>query len=141
MQPQFKSMNELVDYLSRVDRRLKTLEEENQKLRATPAQAESNMNELVEYLQEVEGRLKSVEEENQRLRALPAPASQPPDKETIAKMVAFFIPQTNIIHPSFWRRALAVWGHYFVVQLPISILLCIFYWLLLMTFGLPGGLR
>ena len=37
MLTQFKSMNELVEYLGMLEERVKYLEEENQKLRATPA--------------------------------------------------------------------------------------------------------
>ena len=134
MLQQFKSMNELVEYLGRVENRLKSLEEENRALRAAPAPADNSINgeEMVEYLQGVEGRLKSLEEENSKLRAAPAPAgSSPVEKETIAKYVAYFIPQTSVIHPSFLRRAFAIWGHFFVANFIISLPFMILYFCLL----------
>ncbi len=91
-----------------------------------------SMNELVEYLGKLEGRVQSLEEENQRLRAAPIPAStNNVDERSIAKMVASFLPLTNIVHPNFWKRALAVWGHYFVIQFIISVVFLIFYFCLL----------
>jgi hypothetical protein len=136
----FKSMNELVDYLGRVEKRIQTLEQENQKPRSTSIDA--NMDELVEYLQEVEKRLKGLEEENERLRATPASvSSMTVDKEAIAKQVAYFLPQTNVIHPSFWMRAFAIWGHYFVAQFIISAVFMIFYCLLLFLGLVREGVR
>ena len=38
MMQQFKSMNELVEYLGRLEERLKCLEQENQKFRAMPGE-------------------------------------------------------------------------------------------------------
>jgi hypothetical protein len=91
-----------------------------------------NMNELVEYLGTIEGRIKFLEEENHRLRSAPALASaNSVDERTIAKYVATSLPLTDIVHPSFLKRAFAVWGHYFVAQLIISIPLMIIYFCLL----------
>lgn len=83
-----------------------------------------SMNELVEYLGTLEERVKHLEEENRQLRAAPAAASNI-DERTIAKYVASFLPLTNIVHPNFMKRAFAVWGHYFVAQLIISVPLII----------------
>ena len=91
-----------------------------------------SMNELVEYLGKLEGRVQSLEEENQRLRAAPVPAStNNVDERTIAKMVASFLPLTNIVHPSFLKRAFAVWGHFFVANFIIMIPFVILYFCLL----------
>ncbi len=120
MMQQFKSMNELVEYLGKLEGRVRSLESDNQ--------------ELVGYLGKQEGRLSALEEENQKLRALPAPtgtSNANVDERTIAKMVASFLPLTNIVHPSFLKRAFAVWGHYFVAQLIISIPFIILYFCLL----------
>jgi len=89
-----------------------------------------SMNELVEYLGKLEERLKCLEEENQKLRAIPASTSNI-DEHTIAKYVATFLPLTNIVHPNFLKRAFAVWGHFFVANLIISIPLTILYCCLL----------
>lgn len=102
-----------------------------------------SMNELVQYLGALEGRVQTLEEENHRLRSAPAPvpaAAGSVDERTIAKMVASFLPLTNIVHPSFLRRAFAVWGHFFVANLIISIPFTILYFCLLaMIFN--SGLR
>jgi hypothetical protein len=91
-----------------------------------------SLDELVQYLAELEERVQYLEQENQRLRDLPAPAPQvnttaTVDERTIAKMVATFLPLTNIVHPSFLKRAFAVWGHFFVANLIISIPFTILY--------------
>ncbi|MBK9926936.1 MAG: hypothetical protein IPP66_16820 [Anaerolineales bacterium] len=94
-----------------------------------------NMNELVEYLGTMEQRIKFLEEENHRLRSAPAPTAGTGnvDERTIAKYVATFLPLTNIVHPSFLKRAFAVWGHYFVAQLIISLPFTIIYFCLVAT--------
>lgn len=138
----FKSMNELVEYLGGMEKRLRTLEEENRALRLSPAGTDTNMNELVEYLQGVEGRLKYLEGETEKLSTTPVPASSTSiDKEAIARQVAYFLPQTNIIHPNFWKRAWAVWGHYAAVQLIISAVLMVFYCLLFFLTFIREGVR
>jgi hypothetical protein len=89
-----------------------------------------SMNDLVEYLGRLEERVKSLEEENQKLRAAPV-STNSVDEHTIAKYVARFLPLTNIVHPSFLKRAFAVWGHFFVANLIISIPFTVLYFCLL----------
>ncbi len=87
-----------------------------------------SMNELVQYLGTLEERVKCLEEENRQLRLAPPPtASSNVDERTVAKYVASFLPLTNIVHPNFWKRAFAVWGHFFVANLIISIPFVILY--------------
>jgi len=138
MAQQFKSMNELVEYLGRMEERIKHVEEENRTLRGSSA--DSNMNEVVEVLGELDRRIKRLEEENRDLRSAPAGASiSNVDEHTIAKMVASFLPLTNIVHPSFLKRAFAVWGHYFVAQFIISLPFTIIYFcILVMAFSQAG---
>ena len=93
-----------------------------------------SMNELVHYLGALEERVQALEEENQRLRSAPAPlptGTSNVDERTIAKMVASFLPLTNIVHPSFLKRAFAVWGHFFVANLIISLPFTLLYFCLL----------
>ena len=93
-----------------------------------------SMNELVQYLGSLEERVKCLEEENQKLRTAPAPVpagASHVDERTIAKMVATFLPLTNIVHPSFLKRAFAVWGHFFVANLIISLPFTLLYFCLL----------
>lgn len=93
-----------------------------------------SLNELVEYLAGLEGRIKTLEEENQRLRAAPAPKSPNSlDEHALTKQAASSLPVTNIVHPSFLSRAFAVWGHFFVANLIITLPLVILYWCLLMA--------
>lgn len=89
-----------------------------------------SMNELVEYLGRLEERVKYLEEENRQLRANPGSASNI-DERTIAKHVASFLPLTNIVHPSFLKRAFAVWGHFFVAHLIITLPFILIYFCLL----------
>jgi hypothetical protein len=91
-----------------------------------------NMNELVVYLSGLEERVKCLEEENSRLRANPGGGGSV-DERTIAKLVATFLPLTNIVHPSFLKRAFAVWGHFFVANFIISLPLIILQICLMMT--------
>jgi hypothetical protein len=98
----------------------------------TMLQQFKNMNELVEYLGRLEERVKFLETENRTLRDAPASASTSSvDERTIAKYVASFLPLTNLVHPSFLKRAFAVWGHYFVAQFLISLPFAILYLCLL----------
>lgn len=91
-----------------------------------------SMNELVEYLGRLEERVKYLEEENRQLRTAPAPTSLSNiDERTVAKYVASFLPLTNIVHPSFLKRAFAVWGHFFVAHLIISLPFILLYFCLL----------
>ncbi len=85
-----------------------------------------SMNELVEYLGRLEERLKCLEEENHKLRAAPSDRNNV-DENTIARYVARLLPQTNILHPNFLKRAFAVWGHFFVANLIIGITFGIIY--------------
>ncbi|HMB25349.1 MAG: hypothetical protein ACM33V_08725 [Chloroflexota bacterium] len=136
MLPQFKNMNELVEYLGRLETRVKSLEAEDHAMPLSPSVANDRMNQLGEYIGDLEQRIKNLEEENQKLRlAPPAANSAPVEKETIARYVAQFMPQTNILHPNFLTRAFAIWGHYFVVQFIISIVLSILYCLLFVVIG------
>jgi hypothetical protein len=106
-----------------------------------------SLDELVQYLATLEERVQYLEEENHRLRSLPVPAPAPQglsttsvDERTIAKMVASFLPLTNIVHPSFLKRAFAIWGHFFVANFIISIPFTILYFCLL-TLALRGSLQ
>lgn len=141
MLPQFKNMNELVEYLGRLETRVKSLEAEDHAMPLSPSVANDRMNQLGEYIGDLEQRIKNLEEENQKLRLAPPPAasSAPVEKETIARYVAQFMPQTNILHPSFLKRAFAIWGHWFVAQFIISLPLTILYFCLLaMIFNQMG---
>lgn len=85
-----------------------------------------SMNELVAYLEKLEERVQHLEAENRSLRAAPAGTGSV-DERTIAKMVARFLPLTDVVHPSFWKRSLAIWGHWFVPNFVISLILSILY--------------
>ncbi len=79
-----------------------------------------NMNELVEYLGTLEERIKTLEAENNNLRAIQLRSEV--DGNVIAKYVARYVPQTNLLNPGFLQRAFAVWGHFFVANFIISII-------------------
>jgi hypothetical protein len=78
-----------------------------------------NLSELNEYLGELEGKVQALEGENKKLRDYLANLGADAQK---------LLPKTNLFSPSFIQRAFAVWGHYFVAQLMITVpLLCIYF--------------
>jgi hypothetical protein len=86
----------------------------------------NNMNDLMAYLETLEGRLQALEKENLDLRVsklTPEPGLGEPGAEPLPAL-----PKTKLLAPSFLQRAFAVWGHYFVAQLIISIpITCIYF--------------
>ena len=79
----------------------------------------NNMSELLSYLESLENRLKTIENENRVLMD---------QKEFLTKYIdgldrddKVVLPRTNIVSPRYLTRALAVWGHYFVANLIISV--------------------
>ena len=98
-----------------------------------------SMNELTEYLEQIEARIKTLEQENERLRAI-QPARESADGNAIAKYVSRYIPQTDLLSPSFFKRAFAVWGHFFVANFLISLVFLVLYLCLMMAvFGFSFG--
>ena len=91
-----------------------------------------NSSELLDYLNVVEQRLKALELENHRLRSI-APPKIEVDTNLISQHVDNALPQTNLISPSFFKRAFTVWGHFFVAQLIIGVIFAICYFCLLAT--------
>jgi len=90
-----------------------------------------SMDELVEFLGAMEDRLRNLEAENEKLRTAPL-AREAVDGNTIARAVARVLPQTNLLHPGFLKRAFTVWGHFFVANLIIGIIVSIAYFCLVM---------
>jgi hypothetical protein len=86
----------------------------------------SNMDELTAYLESLEKRLLALERENQALQD---------QKDSLNHYIQELggdaqklLPKTSLLSPSFLQRAFAVWGHYFVAQLIISIpLACVYF--------------
>jgi hypothetical protein len=99
----------------------------------------SNMNELVEYLGSLENRVKALETENTNLRAI-QPKSKSVDGNAIARYVSRVLPQTSLLSNGFFKRAFAVWGHFFVASLIIGTILGILYTCLMIAmFGSMFG--
>ena len=94
-----------------------------------PSQFKS-MNELNDYLDMLEQRVNSLEAENQRLRQA-APAQANVDGNVIARYVSNALPKTDLLSPNFFKRAFTVWGHYFVAQFIIALVLGICYFCLM----------
>jgi hypothetical protein len=79
----------------------------------------NNMSELMSYLESLENRVNTLENENRVMLD---------QKEFLTKYIdgldrndKLVLPRTNIVSPSYIKRAFAVWGHYFVANLIISI--------------------
>ncbi|MCC6260995.1 MAG: hypothetical protein IT311_09040 [Anaerolineales bacterium] len=92
-----------------------------------------NMNELTGYLETLEGRIKKLEEENGKLREASSSGGNV-NGNLIAKYVAHYIPQTNLVNRNFLKRAFTVWGHFFVANLIIAMTVGIAYACLMMMF-------
>ncbi|MEA3350442.1 MAG: hypothetical protein U9Q82_07470 [Chloroflexota bacterium] len=90
-----------------------------------------NLDELREYLTRLEGRVVNLESENKHLKNALSRVNQSQAKTFKTK--ADRLPNTAIISASFFARAFAVWGHYFVAQLIISIPVFICYLILMFT--------
>jgi hypothetical protein len=75
------------------------------------------MNELTSYLDVMENRVKALEGQGDSL------------KQSITESAVDatnVLPKTGLLSRRFFKRAFTVWGHYFVAQLIISlVLLCI----------------
>ncbi|MBL8079058.1 MAG: hypothetical protein JNM55_13925 [Anaerolineales bacterium] len=81
-----------------------------------------NMNDLVEYLAVLEARVNTLENENRQLQAV-SPPQATVDGNVISKSIARALPRSNVVSPSFWKRAFAIWGHFFVANLIITIIM------------------
>ena len=88
-----------------------------------------NMNELVDYLCQLELRVNQLETEKRDI----LPVQAPVDDNIMRKYISRLLPQTNLFSPNFFKRAFAVWGHFFVANLMIGIVFGIFYACLMMT--------
>jgi hypothetical protein len=99
------------------------------------------MNELVEYLDQLEKRIAIMQDqisdlkiENGNLRGLVQ--KRPILDEEPAPRPEQHFPKTLLLDKNFMTRAFAVWGHYFVAQLIISLVFLIFY--LCFIFAIAG---
>ena len=94
-----------------------------------------NMEDLTGYLEKLEARIKTLEEENDLLRPAPTPRESM-DENAIARYVDRYLPRTSLLSPRFFKRAFAVWGHFFVANLVIGIFAGLAYaCLMLVLFG------
>jgi len=96
MSPQFNSMNELTSYLDAMEKRVKTLESQNDSLRHSITKVDENATKV--------------------------------------------LPRTGLLNHSFIKRAFTVWGHYFTVQLILSLVLGIILATVLLIPGLFSAL-
>jgi len=74
----------------------------------------NNMNELTSYLDAMENRVKILEGQNDYLRR---------SISTLGQDAPKVLPETGLLSHSFFKRAFTVWGHYFIVQLLISLVI------------------
>jgi hypothetical protein len=86
-----------------------------------------SMNELTSYLEAMENRVKTLENQNVQL------------KNSISQMgeeAPKMLPDTGLLSRSFMKRAFTVWGHNFVIQLIISLVVGIIMGSILLIPGL-----
>jgi hypothetical protein len=101
-----------------------------------------SMNDLVTYLGNLEERLRNLETENENLRVLASrqESQKSLDENAVEKVVLEYFPSTNLIDPNFLKRAFTVWGHFFVANLIVGIIVGIAYACLMMVlFGSVFG--
>ena len=80
-----------------------------------------SMKELTDYLDGQEKRVLQLEIENQKLNSFLT--AHYVRKEELAQIRDSARQNTNLVSPSFLIRAFTVWGHHFVAQLIISVVL------------------
>jgi hypothetical protein len=79
----------------------------------------NNLNDLTTYLNALEERIKTLESQNDSFRRYITDLGGDAQK---------MLPKTSLVSSSFIQRAFAVWGHYFVAQIIISIpIVCIYF--------------
>lgn len=102
----------------------------------------NNLNDLVSYLGKLENRITMLENENRELRE--QVEGMAGENQSLVTFIRETIPKTSLFSKSFMARAFTVWGHYFVAQLLISVVLTIAVILFsLLVFGsipMPGQL-
>jgi hypothetical protein len=105
-----------------------------------------SMGDLVTYMDLLENRISSLETENSTLRA------ELQNIDTRSLDVIAFVkeswPKTSLVSKSWWIRALAVYGYFFVINLIISVILGVLSFLIFGSMILsnlanlgPGGLQ
>jgi hypothetical protein len=99
-----------------------------------PSQFRSQ-SEMIEYLSALEGRITQLEDQNQRqLSIIEEFQTQPQPVSAVSS-----IPKTNLLHRHFLKRAFSVWGHWFVAQFTIGLIIAIFYLVVLLVFLAAGN--
>ena len=80
-----------------------------------------SMNDLTDYMSQIESRIAGLESENADLRA----KYQHIDERSleVLKFVKDNWPDTGLMSKSWWARALAVYGYFFVINLIVSAVL------------------
>jgi hypothetical protein len=90
---------------------------------------------LMSYLSTLEKRVNSLENENRSLKEVINDMSH--ESAELSRNSNLDLPSTNLLSNNFIARAFAVWGHYFVAQLIISVIvggcIMVFYFASIMT--------
>jgi hypothetical protein len=98
-----------------------------------PAQFRSQ-SEMIEYLSALEGRISELEDQNQRQLAVIDDLQSKPQAVVDDQR----LPKTNLLHFNFLKRAFTVWGHWFVAQFILGLVIAIIYLVVLLIF-IAGG--
>ena len=99
----------------------------------------NTIDEMAAYLGALEERIKTLEAQNATAHAV-QPTTESIDGNIIARYVSRSLPQTNLLSSGFLKRAFAVWGHFFVANLIIGIIVGTAYVCLMMVlFGSMFG--
>jgi hypothetical protein len=99
-----------------------------------PAQFRSQ-SEMIEYLSALEGRISELEGQNQRQLAVIEDLRNTPP----AVPADHGLPKTNLFHFNFLKRAFTVWGHWFVAQFVLGLIIAIIYMVVLLVLFAAGN--
>lgn len=91
----------------------------------------SSMQELTTYLSVLENRILSLEKDNRDLKD----AVNEVSNEILInrRRSSSRLPQTKLLNTSFLSRAFAVWGHFFVANLFVSIVFSVIYFFIVIV--------
>jgi len=100
-----------------------------------PAQFRSQ-SEMVDYLALLENRITELESQNQNQLSVIQELQQRPQPRPLEAR----LPKTNLLNPNFLKRSFAVWGHYFVAQLIIGLIIGAVYLVVFVVFLIASGM-
>ncbi|NSW52169.1 MAG: hypothetical protein HPY85_06670 [Anaerolineae bacterium] len=102
----------------------------------TPPQPIKTVKDLVNILSELQTRVEQLEGENDALRqALNDKVTKKETVQLLSRLDGIRLPKSGVFSDSFLVRAFSIYGHWFVANLLISIVLSVFFFILFSIIG------